>query len=116
MSPALIRPDWPSPPNIRAFVTTRKGGVSTGVYQSFNLGMNAGDSIDAVQENRNMLRSLLPAPVKWLKQVHGTTVTRHDGNAGNQPAADAIISSGPGQVCAVLTADCLPVLFADTAG
>jgi hypothetical protein len=75
--------------------------------------MNCGDVPGNVVENRRRLLSILPNRPKWLSQVHGNRVSRHDGNASNQDAADAIVSSIPGQVCAVLTADCLPVLFTD---
>jgi YfiH family protein len=78
--------------------------------------MNCGDAAPDVTANQRRLQSLLPGAPKWLKQVHGNTVVRHDGQSEIQPVADAIIGSQAGQVCAVLTADCLPVLMTDAGG
>ena len=112
---APIVPDWPAPAGVRAAVTTRAGGVSLPPYDSLNLGTNTDDSPEAVAENRRLLRHALalPAEPAWLWQVHGVTVVR----AERAPAeADASWTDRPGVVCAVLTADCLPVLFCDRAG
>ncbi|MEO1766206.1 peptidoglycan editing factor PgeF [Thiobacter aerophilum] len=114
MTLAAILPDWPTPPHVRALVTTRAGGVSVGPYASLNLAAHVGDDPAAVAENRARLRRLLPAEPLWLEQVHGTAVWRME--AGAPGRADASVSRTAGQVCAVLTADCLPVLFADRAG
>lgn len=113
----LIRPDWPAPSRVRAVATTRTGGASTGPYASLNLGDHVGDDPDAVATNRRQLaRALgLPAAPFWLRQVHGTAVVRA-GDGADEPHADASIASAPGAVCAVLTADCLPVLFCDEEG
>ena len=112
-----IRPDWPAPPGVRSLITTRHGGVSGAPYASLNLGLHVGDDPLAVAENRARLRAHLPATPRWLNQVHGTTVI-DAGDAGLPPipAADAAFASGPGVVCAVMTADCLPVLFCDRSG
>ena len=110
----LIRPDWPAPANVHAFTTTRNGGVSLGAWRSLNLGEHCGDKPDHVQKNREILRSLLPGEPNWLRQVHGNRVVEW-GNS-TEPEADAIVSRQPGQVCAILTADCLPVLFCNRAG
>lgn len=112
----LVRPDWSAPPNVHAFTTTRHGGFSRGPWDSLNLGENCSDDPLHVKKNRNVLARLLPSEPRWLNQVHGTNVVSWDkaGNWGTE--ADAIISSQPGQVCAVLTADCLPVLFSNQAG
>jgi len=111
-----IVPDWPAPSTVRALVTTRHGGVSEGPWASLNLGAHVGDSDDAVRRNRAILCARLPCAPRWLEQVHGTVVvdaTQHD----RAPArADASFARQPGAVCAVLTADCLPVLFCDRAG
>lgn len=112
-----IFPDWPAPACVRAAVTTRVGGVSVGPYASLNLGDHVGDNPAAVAENRaRLIQALgLPAAPRWLKQVHGTCVL--DVAAAAQGGeADAGFTSRPGIVCAVLTADCLPVLFCDRAG
>jgi len=105
--------DWPAPPSVVAGTTLRSGGVSTGSCGSLNLGSHVGDDADAVAENRRRLQVALdlPADPHWLEQVHGTHVV-DAGVAGSRPAADAAVARRPGVVCAVLTADCLPVLFA----
>ena len=112
----LVRPDWPAPANVHAFTTTRHGGFSHGPWNSLNLGGNCGDNPLHVKKNRNALSTLLPSEPRWLNQVHGTNVVSWDKADGPGTEADAIISSQPGQVCAVLTADCLPVLFCNQAG
>lgn len=110
-----IVPDWPAPPGVRALVTTRAGGASRGAYAGLNLGLNSGDDAEAVARNRASLRQALPAEPLWLRQVHGITVVEADGAAGS-PEADAAIARRPGTVCAVLSADCLPLLLCDEAG
>lgn len=113
-----LRPDWPAPAHVRALVTTREGGVSRGVYASLNLGAHVGDDPVAVAENRRRLveAANLPAEPVWLSQVHGLGVTKLDADAKAGIEADAAMSDLPGMVCAVLTADCLPVLFCDRRG
>jgi YfiH family protein len=81
-----------------------------------NLGRNCGDEASNVEQNHKRLRTVLPAPAQWLKQVHGATVVRHPGKAGEELQADAVVSFQPGRVCAVLTADCLPVFFCSRSG
>ena len=110
-----IVPDWPAAPNVRAFVTTRAGGVSTGPYATCNLAERTADDAAAVRANHERLEALLPARPRWLRQVHGDRVLRADDVA--QPMeADAAYTTTPGVVCAVRIADCMPVLLADTAG
>jgi hypothetical protein len=110
----LISPDWPAPPRVHAAATTRAGGVSAGVFASLNLGDHVGDDPAAVRENRRRLAGALrlPAEPLWLRQVHGVAVADAAVDGANA-RADAIIADVPGLVCAVLTADCLPVLFCD---
>ncbi|HET9679883.1 MAG TPA: peptidoglycan editing factor PgeF [Gammaproteobacteria bacterium] len=112
-----LQPNWPAPPNVHACVTTRNGGVSTGPFASFNLNSVVGDNPAAVATNRQILRNTLqlPAEPTWLKQVHGTRVI-DAAKESPMAEADASIAHGAGSVCAVLTADCLPVLFCDKAG
>ncbi len=110
-----IAPDWPSPRNVRALITTRAGGLSRGPYASFNLGLRTGDDPQAVAANRAALRATLPQEPKWLKQVHGSRVIDADAEVAFS-AADAAVARHPGTVCAVLIADCVPVLLADRAG
>lgn len=110
-----IVPEWDAPANVRALITTRAGGVSQGRYASLNLGDHVGDAPAQVTQNRRTLRRSLPAEPKWLKQVHGTAVAEVD-VVGGAVEADASVARTPGVVCAVLTADCLPVLLCDRAG
>lgn len=104
---------------IRSLCTTRQSGVSAGPFASFNLGTHVGDDLQLVQLNRQKLREQLPADPVWLNQVHGTHV--HVINKELNPryrssdpvvTADASVTNQVGVVLAVLTADCLPVLFA----
>ena len=106
-------PDWPAPPAVRALVTTRRGGVSEAPWDGFNLGMHVGDDPVAVIENRRCLRAALPAEPVWLEQVHGIEVVRAERGSAR---ADASVAREPGTVCAIMTADCLPVLLCDTGG
>lgn len=113
----FIYPDWPAPPNVRAAVTTRAGGVSEGPYATLNLGTHVGDDPGAVAENRRRVRDRLrlPAEPTWLNQVHGTHVVEAAEHA-TPPTADASVARSASSVCVVLTADCLPVLFCDEEG
>jgi YfiH family protein len=113
-----IVPDWPAPSRVGALATTRTGGISTGAFATMNLGRRGADDASALAENRRRLRSFLPSTPVWLDQVHGTavaTLTR-ESVAMPAPIADAAVTREPDVVCAILTADCLPVLFADTGG
>jgi len=112
-----IVPDWPAPAHVRALTTTRKGGVSEGPYASMNPADHVGDDPAAVVQNRQRLQQQLELPGEplWLQQVHGTTVVDAT-KCGPSPVADASYAQRPGVVCAVLTADCLPVLLCDRRG
>lgn len=111
---AWIVPDWPAPPGVKAAVSTRQGpGVSTGAYGRFNLGARCGDEPAAVAANRAAVApalGLARAP-HWLQQVHGIEVAAIDGEPQDEPRADAAITERAGEPLAILTADCLPVLF-----
>jgi YfiH family protein len=111
-----LQPEWPAPPGVLALSTTRNGGCSEGAWASMNLGQHCGDAAQHVKRNRERLAECLPAAPQWLRQVHGVTVARHPGMPGAEREADALVAFAPGQVCAVLTADCLPVLFCDRPG
>lgn len=118
MSLDLLTPDWPVPATVRALSTTRTGGFSAAPWQSLNLGDHVGDAATDVAANREHLRQAagLPCPPAWLRQVHGTDVVRLGRDTPPGAEADACWTSEPGVVCAILTADCLPVLFADRGG
>ncbi|WP_148714881.1 peptidoglycan editing factor PgeF [Chitinolyticbacter meiyuanensis] len=112
--PVLV-PDWPAPPRVRALVTTRAGGISSAPFDALNLGDHVGDDPAHVAENRRRVAALLPGEPLWLTQVHGTRVAE----AGVDiigAEADASAARAPGVVCAIMTADCLPLLLCDRAG
>ncbi len=120
---AWLVPDWPVPRGVRALSTWRSGGASSGVYASLNLGSAVGDDDAAVAENRRLLALAagLPAEPCWLRQVHGSEVADLDAPPAAahpvpQPGQDAAITRQRGRVCAILTADCLPVLFTSADG
>ncbi|MDD5296347.1 MAG: peptidoglycan editing factor PgeF [Rhodocyclaceae bacterium] len=110
-----ILPDWPAPGNVRALSTTRAGGVSPTPYASMNLGNHVGDDPECVARNRDILAGATGARPLWLNQVHGTAIAVA-GSAVPGAAADGSVSRLPGAACAVMTADCLPVLLCDRAG
>lgn len=100
---------------MRALITTRDGGVSSGKFASLNLSMRVGDDPRCVARNRAILRACLPAEPAWVKQAHGTAVI--DATRATPDAeADGVVTRSPGEVCAVMTADCLPILLSDRAG
>lgn len=124
-----VLPQWNVSPRVRAFVTTRAGGVSDAPYDGampgaggLNLGFSSGDAPDAVKENRRrVLASTGLRNAAWLEQIHGTQV--EDAHAvierlalGERTRADASVTDRAGVVCVVMTADCLPVLFCDDDG
>ena len=116
-----IVPEWPAPDRVRAFITTRSGGVSEGAWGAgrqggMNLGLGSGDQAERVERNRALLNAYLPAPPRWLDLQHGAEVVAAE-TVGSQPAAaDAATAITPGVVCCVTVADCLPVLLADRSG
>ncbi len=100
---------------MHALITTREGGVSSGKFASLNLSMRVGDDPRCVARNRAILRACLPHEPVWVKQVHGTAVI--DATRATPDAeADGVVTQSPGPVCAVMTADCLPVFLSDRAG
>jgi polyphenol oxidase len=117
VSVAWVEPEWPAPAGVRALSTFRSGGVSTAPYASLNLGGHVGDLPEAVAENRRRLRAAagLPAEPVWLTQVHGSNVVDLDA-AGPVGPADAAFTRGRARVCAILTADCLPLVLAAETG
>lgn len=114
----LIFPDWPAPANVRCVSTTRRGGVSRGAFASLNLGCHVGDDPAAVAVNRDLLTGAVGCRPVWLDQVHGIHVVDAGRclDAISPPKADAAFARQSGAACAVMTADCLPVLFCDDSG
>lgn len=113
--PEFIIPDWPAPARVKALTTTRPGGHSRGPYASFNLATHVGDDPEAVAANRQLLRQHLPVAPRWLTQVHGIVCVDVDA-VPQSSEADACVSRGVSHACAMLTADCLPLLLCDEAG
>lgn len=107
---------WPAPSQVVAGVTTREAGASQGVYAAGNVGDHVGDQPGAVTANRQRLRETLPGlqAISWLTQVHGTDVVA--ASAEESQRADAQYSVARGLGCAVMSADCLPVLFCNQRG
>lgn len=112
-----LQPDWPVAKRVRAFTSTRRGGVSQPPFDSFNLATHVDDDSACVDENRRLLQSdlALDADPVWLQQVHGTQVQVNTDSAGCG-VADAAYTDRSGQVCVVLTADCLPLFLAAADG
>ncbi len=116
-----VTPEWDVAPAVHALSTLRSGGLSVQPFASFNLAQHVGDDPAHVRANRALLRAAakLPAEPLWLEQVHGIQVVEHCGRDTADdlpPRADAAVAFEPGRVCVVMTADCLPVVFADRAG
>lgn len=113
----FLCPEWPAPSGVRAAFTTRSGGHSAAPWASLNLGTRVGDAPGAVAANRAaVVRGLgLSAPPQWLHQVHGTALVAA-ADDGLERTGDACWTRQPGLVCAVQSADCLPMLLCDRAG
>ncbi|MGB5518530.1 MAG: peptidoglycan editing factor PgeF [Gammaproteobacteria bacterium] len=115
--PGFLLPDWPAPASVHALVTLRTGGYSIAPYASFNLALHTEDRPEAVRKNRELLRTYfhLPAEPLWLRQMHGNRII--EANAAIvDTTADGCWSQTAGMVCAVMTADCLPVLICNRSG
>lgn len=117
VSQSHIIPQWPAPAKVKAVSTTRLGGYSCGVYSSNNLATHVGDNAEAVIKNRHQLQLTagLPSEPVWLTQVHSNRVVRAE-MSQSLAEADAATTAQVQTVCVVMTADCLPVLFASKNG
>jgi YfiH family protein len=113
--PGLV-PIWPAPARVKAFMSTRAGGVSPPPWASLNLGVHVGDEPQRVAHNRAMLQSALGVRPVFLEQVHGTQVLNLTVHEGQGLQADACITATPGLACTIMVADCLPVLLCDSQG
>ncbi|MEX2365449.1 MAG: peptidoglycan editing factor PgeF [Pseudohongiellaceae bacterium] len=119
MPDSFIHAHWSAPSNVNCLVSTREGGVSQGNFAEFNLGLHVGDNPEAVGINREKLQLMLGRHrrIQWLEQVHGTRVFRVDAAATERlPRADGLYTREKSVVCAVLTADCLPVCLCASDG
>jgi YfiH family protein len=117
IKPQGIAPDWPAPTNVRAYITTRAGGVSQPPYAGNNLGLHVGDNPADVAANRAQLSvelGLQNSP-QWLEQIHGVKVV-HAKTDGVVRTADGSYSDRADHACLVMTADCLPILLCDKQG
>lgn len=114
----LIEPDWPAPDTVHAATSTRHGGVSSGVFDSLNLGTHVSDDPQRVAQNRQLLRSALQAPTepRWLNQTHSTIVIDAATVGSSPPEADAAWTNQNDVVCTVMTADCMPLLMCSADG
>ncbi len=112
-----LTPDWPAPANVHAATTLRTGGVSCGAYASLNLALHVGDDADLVEQNRQIIKASLslPSDPVWLDQIHSNRAVPAITTEPLQQA-DASYTAEPGVVCAVLTADCLPLLVCSADG
>lgn len=119
LAPWLLA-DWPAPPGVRAFCTTRgvgaDAGASRGPWQRFNLGAGVGDDPAAVAANRARLTQSMGARPVFLRQIHGVDAIVLDESSDDGTSADAAITFRPGLACTVLVGDCLPILLADARG
>lgn len=114
----FIYPTWNVPSHIHALSTTRAGGFSQAPFSSLNLGNHVGDDPQAVMQNRTLLQKIakLPQAPVYLNQIHSTKVVRLPLSEDCDLDADAVYTDQANQVCLVMTADCLPVLFCSQDG
>ncbi len=113
-----FKADWPAPENIHSWITTRVDGVSQPPYAQCNLATHVGDEEGRVLQNRQQLQRQigLRQQPQWLNQVHGTTVVETPFALAEIPMADGCWTAQSGVPCAVLTADCLPILITNRKG
>lgn len=116
LHPDWLIPDWPAPDRVRALCSTRAGGRSRPPYDSLNLGAHVGDDPQAVQANRQLLQGAMTARPVFLHQVHGSAGLTLAQAMPDGSSADAGVSAEPGLACAVLVADCLPLLLCSSSG
>lgn len=116
ISGSFFQANWPAPPHVKTLITTRNGGLSSGVYASLNVGMHVGDEVQVVLQNRALVQKRVPVPLAYLNQIHGTTVVQASESIDIPLDADASWDNSGSVACAVMTADCLPVLLCDRAG
>lgn len=123
-----LTPQWDAPANIHAAMTLRTGGVSCGPFASLNPATHVNDDLNAVRENRAIIKQMLDLPSEpvWLEQIHSNIVVQADQvrvmtaspleDWQSYKVADASFTSQSNVVCTVLTADCLPLAFCSKDG
>jgi len=113
-------PDWSAPAHVKAYSTCRHQGFSLVPFDSCNPALHTGDNVNAVQQNRQLIREQLQLPTEpaWLDQVHGTDIIqlREDAPDLQMASADGSYTTNKNQVCVVMTADCLPLLITNRQG
>ncbi|UOO81376.1 peptidoglycan editing factor PgeF [Uruburuella testudinis] len=113
----FLSADWPAPANVKTLISTRKGGVSEEkAFAAMNVGMHVGDKPELVAHNRAIVAKQTGVPVAYLNQTHSADVVRACDSLTEPLDADASVDDSGLAACAVMTADCLPVLFCDNAG
>lgn len=129
----LFLPESPLCEDVFCFTTSIHGGVSKGAYRSFNVGAHVGDNKHRVATNRALLSAIIAqqvsnrnaledgqdiAPIKWLNQQHSTAVLDYNAIINNttdtnvNAAVDGIFTDSSHTPLAIMTADCLPIVFA----
>lgn len=116
ISGSFFQANWRAPSHVKTLITTRNGGVSGGVYGSLNVGAHVGDVPEHVAQNRALVQAQVPVPLAYLNQIHSATVVQAADSIAMPLDADASWDNTGTVACAVMTADCLPVLFCDQAG
>lgn len=116
MNEPVFHANWSAPAHVKTLISTRNGGVSQGVYASLNVGAHVGDNPDHVAQNRAIVQRYAPVPLAYLNQTHSTDVVSAHTSIDAPQNADASVDNTGTVACAVMTADCLPVLFCDRAG
>ncbi|OGT77699.1 MAG: hypothetical protein A3I78_08870 [Gammaproteobacteria bacterium RIFCSPLOWO2_02_FULL_56_15] len=116
-NPVWLPADWPAPTCVRAGSTTSLSDISPDSSMDFNLAMHTGDNPGRVSANRSYLQNMLnlPAAPIWLRQVHGSRIITA-GKDATGDEADGCYSDQRGHVCAVLTADCIPLMLCNREG
>jgi polyphenol oxidase len=114
VEPYFITPNWPAPSNIQAYTSCRMGGDSLPPFDTFNVGLHVGDDRIRVEHNRGKLPHI--EQYQWLTQTHSNVCIELPSTQQSMPAADACFTAQINQVCAVMTADCLPILLCNTQG
>ena len=116
MALKLIKPNWPAANNITAFTTTRLGGVSKPPYDSLNLALHVKDNPQNVATNRQLVADLLPSQPYWLNQTHSDNIAILEDVSDLILPFDASVTTQKNKICAVMTADCLPLLMTNKQG
>lgn len=113
----MILAKWPAPLNVKAYTTTRLGGVSTRPFGNNNLGLHVGDCEKSVALNRDRLNAVLPNNIVWPQQTHSINVCELNKSVSEFPTpTDAIFTTSINQICCIMTADCLPILVTNSTG